>query len=436
MGFQRRHTLSEWAGSTSGRPGRTKKRHGAVHHLRDRTPALLGLFLLSVVVVLGLRGGPTGAAPLPAASGSGAVPSVPTSEAENLTTPEALAGLQSVPETPLNGISCVSKMECVAVGDSSNAGGAYVVITNGIPGPVEAVPNTSALTSVDCVSATTCYASGNAPYVNPAGQSTTGGVIATITSGDSVAVNIIGVPPVALGDPGYMDLAGIGCSGTSACVATGYTQALGGFAVTVRSGVPGDHLVVTGSLSTRGAECVKGGSCLLDAGTLGEVGSGREATFGLDSSVKIGGKGHLSLGLTGGIRNTTLNGGACHDNDLAVLPHRRLTGPSRAGVEHATGAVDVADAVTSSRNTEVPGTNSLTDISCAGTYWCIATGQNTAGEGVLVPIGWDTPATPVLATGTFGLSAVSCVPNGLCVAAGSGPGNGGVVDSFRVWNGQ
>jgi hypothetical protein len=401
----------------------TKQSRFGARRVRHLISSLMALFLLSVA------GAPAIAGPVAAASaGTPGTLSSSAPGAEDLTTPEALAGLQMVPGASFSGVSCFSRSQCVAVGvgTGDNQGGAYVVIADGVPGSVEAVPGTDWLSSVDCVSATTCYAAGTAPYVNPAGQSTTGGAVVTISNGNSASVNGMGVPPVGLGDPGYMYLYGIGCSGTSACIVTGYTQAIGGFSATVSNGNPDENLFRTGPMTTNGVECVNGGRCMINAGVLESLGD-REIEFGWDWAAKIGPKGHLSLGAAGGVLKTTLNGGACHHNDLEFC--------LIAGSAGNEGVVDVAVGVTSTDNATVPGTSSLSDVSCAGAFWCVATGQSTSGEGVLVPIGWTTPSTPVPVTGTL-LGGVSCVSTGLCVAVGSGPANSGVVDSFRIWSGQ
>ncbi len=391
--------------------------------VRHLIPALMAVSLLSVAGAPAIAGRVAAAgAGAPVAASDAAAPGT-----EDLTTPEALAGLQLVPGAYLSGVSCVSTLQCVAVGEvSDNNEGAYVEINGGIPGVVEAVPGTFSLNSVDCVSATTCYAVGTDPYVNPEGIPTIGGAVVTISNGNSASVDGLGVPNTGLETPGEMFLYGIGCSGPSACIATGFTSAIAGFSVTVNNGVPSDDLVRTGAMTTNGVECVNALRCMINADVITGHGHG-EAEFGWDWAATIGTKGQLLLGKAGGVLKTTLNGGSCHQNDLEFC---LIAGSARTG-----GVVDMAIGVTSAHVATVPGTSALNDVSCAGAFWCVATGQSTSGEGVLVPIGWETPRTPVPVTGTQ-LGAVSCVPTGLCVAVGSGPVNTGVVDSFRVWDGQ
>jgi hypothetical protein len=282
--------MSEPACSSRYRSAVAKHRRLEARRVRHLIPALMALCLLSVA------GTPALAGPVaPASAGAPvAAPSSASPGDEDLTTPEAVAGLQKVPGVILDGVSCFSK-QCIAVGTGRRNHGAFVVITDGVPGPVEKVRGTFSLTSVDCVSTTTCYAVGTDPYVNPEGISTIGGAVVTISNGNLASVDGLGVPNTGLETPGEMFLYGIGCSGTSACVATGFTSAIAGFAVTVSNGVPDDNLVRTGPLSTNGAECVSGGRCMINAGMIMGFGHG-EAEFGWDWAATIDAKGHLLLG--------------------------------------------------------------------------------------------------------------------------------------------
>ena len=244
---------SIWGGRTS------KKTPGGVRKVRGLAPGLVALFLLLVAVPLGVSG-PVGAAG--SATQAGPAPSV----AGTLTSAEAVAGLVVVPNVSLGGISCFSKDQCVAVGVQDGEG-AVVSITDGIPGSVEAVDGTYGLDSVDCVSATTCYAVGTAPFRNPPEPTTTGGVDVSIVNGTAVAVLDAGAPNFGPGAPGYESLNGIACSNTSACIEVGYSNVFGGFAVDASNGEPGEeqNFLATGPNSANSIECVTGGSCMVNA---------------------------------------------------------------------------------------------------------------------------------------------------------------------------
>ncbi len=339
-----------------------------------------------------------------------------------------------VPNVSLAGISCFSRDQCVAVGSeggfsgSPGTKGVVVTITDGTPGPVEAVKGTYGLASVDCVSVKTCFAVGTAPFVNPPEPKTTGGVGVKIVNGAVTAVSGNGAPNVGPGVPGLEFLYGIGCSSPSACVAVGFSNVLGGFAVFSTQGSVGEqqNFLLTGPYNANGVECVRHGSCMVNAESLTDVGN---KVIGLDETVMFARHGDLSRGASGGEVGATLGGGSCHDLEFCLIAGS--AGAHGIPPQGSHGLVDVAVGVTSTRDITVPNTSSLSDVACASAYWCIAAGQSTSGEGVLVPIGWATPAAPVLVAGTSGFSAVSCVATGLCVAVG-----GEAVDSFRVWNGQ
>ncbi len=360
--------------------------------------------------------------------------------AEDLTSPEALAGLQVVPGVGLEGVSCFSKQMCVAVGSEGGFSGipgtegAYVTILDGVPGPVETVADTYGFTSVDCVSATTCYAAGTAFYQNPPEQATTGGAVVTIVNGSVTNAQGIAPPNFGPGVAGALYLYGIACSSVSACITAGYSNVFGGFAVDASNGVPGQwpKFRATGAYNANGIECVTDGWCMVNAETLGGVRN--NGITGLDETVTIARHGDLAGGAEGGEDNTTLGGGSCHGDDIEFCLIAGSEGAHGIPLKGGHGLVDVAVGITSTRDVAVPTTRSLSDVSCASLYWCIAAGESKSGEGVLVPVGWETPMSPVPVAGTSEFSGVSCISTGFCVAVGGAPG-GAAIDSFRVWNG-
>jgi hypothetical protein len=415
---------------TSGdRPAAARGSRPGPGRVQGRAALLSTLFLLSVVILLG-QAGRVGAA----GSGTPGAPA-PTVE-ETLTTPEAVAGLHVVHKVSLEGISCFSKYQCVAVGVRTGFPGipgdkgVVVTITDGVPGPVEVVRGTYGLDSVDCVSATTCYAVGTAHFVNPPEPKTTGGVEVTIVNGAVTSVADAGAPNVGPGGPGTEDLYGIGCPSPTFCVAVGFSNVVGGFAVEASNGEPGaqQNFLLTGPYNANGIECVTGDSCMVNAETM-EPESNK--IVGFDEVVTPARHGDLAVGKEeGGQFGTTLGGGSCHGDDIEFCLIAGSAGSHGIPIQGSHGLVYVAVGIASTRDVTVPNTSSLSDVSCASAYWCIAVGQSTSGEGVLVPIGWETPAAPVPVTRTTGFNAVSCVPTGLCVAVG-----GTKVDSFRVWKG-
>jgi hypothetical protein len=430
--------MSNFACSTEDRPTLAKRSRFRVRWVRHAIPVLMAMFLVSVAGPAAL------AAPLTAAEAgtTGVAPDPAAPHLEVLSTPEAVAGLQLVPNVSLDSVSCFSKDHCVAVGTKGGfhrlpfTKGVVMGITNGLPGPVEVVQGTYGLDSVDCVSATTCYAVGTAHFVNPPEPNTTGGVEVTIVNGAVTQVADAGAPNFGPGGPGTENLYGIGCPSASACITVGYSNVFGGFAVESINGNPGaqQNFLPTGPFSANGVECVSGGTCMVNAETIGPRGD--NGITGLDETVSIARHGDLKIDGEGGGGGDTLAGGSCHADDLEFCLIAGSAGAHGEPRQGGHGLVYVAVGVTSTRGVPVPDTSSLSDVSCASMYWCIATGQSASGEGVLVPIGWETPAAPVPVAGTTSFNAVSCASTGLCVAVGGGTADSSVVDSFRVWNGS
>ncbi len=328
---------------------------------------------------------------------------------------------KACPTSSLDAVSCLSKAQCVAVGatDSRKSLGVIVTVNDGVPGPVQEVQGTVRLTSIDCVSTTTCYAAGDDVYEPPGAPTpNTGGAVVTIENGSAADVRYIPVPEYGPGQPGHAQLYGIGCSGTT-CMAVGYAGALGGFAInTGRLG----NLFPISEDNVNGIECVPGDWCVLNAQTE----EGRDSAIGLVEKVGIGHR-YLHHDTAAGATHTTLHGGDCHQRDLQFcLVAGSVATPTGPGL--VLTAVGSGGAVT----VTVPGTKLLNDISCASSYWCVAVGQSSSDEGALVPVGWATPGGVVPVAGTSTFNGVSCAATGYCVAVGTGA-TGGVVDSFRVW---
>jgi hypothetical protein len=428
--YRRAHVSTKTMAAKSARPGGSGAHYAALKGLLT----LLLLLPLAVVAPLGLATG-AGAAPTRAPA-TGPLPG-----SEDLMTPEAQAGLQVVPGVELDGVSCFSKQMCVAVGSEGGFSGipgtegAYVTITDGVPGPVETVADTFEFTSVDCVSATTCYVAGTAFYRNPPEQATTEGAVVRIVNDSVTSVQGIAPPNFGPGVAGAITLYGIACSSVSACITAGYSAVNGGFAVDASNGVPGQaqKFLLTGPYNANGIECVTNGWCMVNAETIG--GKRDNGVAGLDETVKIARHEKLAEGSSGGENNTTLGGGSCHGDDIDFCLIAGSEGAHGVPLMGGHGLVDVAVGITSTRDVAVATTHYLSDVSCANAFWCIAAGQSDSGEGVLVPIGWETPRSPVLVTGTSEFSGVSCVTNGLCTAVGEAPG-GAAIDSFGVRTGQ
>ncbi len=263
------------------------------------------------------------------------------------------------PNVSLDAVSCVSKAQCVAVGSmpipppSQTVVAVIVTITDGVPGPVVEVGSTLGLTSVDCVSTTTCYAAGTDPYAPPgAPYPNTGGVIVTIENGSAADIAGVPVPSYGPGMPGYAYLYGIGCSGTTTCMAVGYAGASGGFAVNLKNGQLGKEgdLLPIREDSVNGIECVQDDWCVINARTE----KGRDSAVGFTEKVKIGLRRGLPVIPGPSVANTNLQGGDGHDNHFQFC--------MVAGSPVRTGPCIVL-LVNKGRAVQVPGNDLLDDIS-------------------------------------------------------------------------
>jgi len=75
----------------------------------------------------------------------------------------------------------------------------------------------------------------------------------------------------------------------------------------------------------------------------------------------------------------------------------------------------------------VPGADMLDGVGCANFATCLATGYNTAGQGVVVPIIEGVPGAAQAVPGTTGLGAVSCPSTTYCEVVGGGASDGVAV---------
>ena len=116
----------------------------------------------------------------------------------------AAGAARSVPGVHLLGVTCPRQTECLAVGGSTR-GGVVVPVANQVPGRPEPVSSLSELSSVACVTAATCIASGS----NAAG--TKGAAIPVLGSVPGRARTIRTLLP------------GVSCGSTSNCTAVGTT---------------------------------------------------------------------------------------------------------------------------------------------------------------------------------------------------------------------
>jgi Bacterial Ig domain len=270
----------------------------------------------------------------------------------------------------LAGVACPDAGDCLAVGNASDTAGGIAPVANGIPGSARAVSGTVLLASVACVTGGGCLAAGQA-------QSTS----ITGTSDSGVLVAISGT---AAGSPetvsGALDLLGVACAGSTACVSVGEDAA-------------NDQGVVLG---------ISGGVGGGDVGTPTKV----PGTARLIGVACTGSGGCFATGTT-----QVTSGGTTKTDEGAVVPI------STAGVP--TGPV-----------VAVPGSVALGGIACADATDCFAVGSDASGDGIVVPIIGGVVQAAVTAEAGGELVAVSCSGSTDCFAVGGNvvvPITGGAV---------
>jgi putative hemolysin len=352
--------------------------------LRFSAGSVAGTIALGVSVLWGT--------PLPASAGT-----------------ESLPVAQPVPGTEfLTGVSCTSVTFCVAIGNNPEE--PFVVpITDGVAGAPEGIPGYGQpgtptdmdLNGVTCTSKVSCIAVGTGEIPDPPSRMMGVGVIVSITSGVPGSVQqVSGVGQI--GVPDSIIFYGVSCWSATSCVAVGSDTYLDGVAVPITDGVAGTELPVQ-AYQLNSVFCRTSGGCLalgsgpvsgsvvvpLKNGALGNGGGTVKDSSGLNSvacrvssaCLAVGG-GSLVAPMTrkhpGRAKPVSgasaLNGVACNGTTycLAVGSNASNEGAMVRITSEAPGIVQT-----------VPGTSGLDSIACPDPDSCVAVGQNASGEGVI-----------------------------------------------------
>ncbi len=154
----------------------------------------------------------------------------------------------NAPYSTLNGVSCVGRTFCVAVGESQPSGGSESLIErwNGISWAIDPAPNppdstSSYLSGVSCTSTTFCMA------VGTGFTGTTGTTLVENWNGSSWSI----VSP----SPGGV-LAGVSCPGSTDCFA------VGGGAIEHWNGTGWTSSATVGSVSLSAVSCAGSNACM------------------------------------------------------------------------------------------------------------------------------------------------------------------------------
>jgi len=235
---------------------------------RSRGLVSSGLISLALLLFAGLAAPTAGASP---AAASGAV--------------------QLVPGVWLEAVACASTTSCVAVGYQYGVDvGLVMTITDGNPGRIEIVPDTTAITSVACPTVTLCEAVGvDASYnsvVVPIANGMPGApqivkgsfsAVACFSAGTCEAVGGSGVVSITDGVPGTPEpvagvtaLSAVACPSADVCQAVGSTFVRGYesnppgqiAAVTITNGTPGPAEVLPAYIALYGLACTSATGCV------------------------------------------------------------------------------------------------------------------------------------------------------------------------------
>jgi len=309
----------------------------------------------------------------------------PTSGATLTVVTDGIPGpTQVIPNTTLRGMTCFSPTSCFAVG-SNNGEGVLVPITNGVVGPLQAVPGTVRLSDVNCASATSCVATG---YYYLDAFPATAAVVVPITNG-------IAGPPQSV--PGVGVLPRVVCPSATSCFATGTTTDNQGVLVPITNGVAGPAQVVAGTDYLVDIACPSPGTCV---------------AISFNGSV---------VAITGGTAGPAqlvspdlyLSSIACTDASHCVAVGAYIQGGSFEGA-----VVAITDGVPGPYQ-PVPGMSVLQTVACSTS--CVAVGSDSSDNfGAIVPISGGVPGSAQYVDGAGLLWDVACGAEG-CIAVGGHP---------------
>lgn len=305
----------------------------------------------------------------------------PTSGATVTVVTDGIAGpTQIIPNTTLRGLTCFSPTSCFAVG-SNNGEGVLVPITDGVVGPLQAVPGTARLSDVTCTSATSCVATGyTGDFLAPMA------VVVPITGG------IAGLPQSV---PGVGLLSRVSCPSATSCFATGRTTDNQGVLVPITHGAAGPAQVVAGTDSLVDIACPSPGTC---------VAISFDGSF---AAITDGTAGPAELVSPDVILSSIACTGASHCVAVGTYIH---------GGSYEGAVVAIDDGVPGPYQA-VPGTSVLQTVACSTS--CVAVGDYD-NFGVIVPISGGVPGSAQYVDGAGLLWDVACGAEG-CMAVGGHP---------------
>ncbi len=307
---------------------------------------------------------------------------------------------QLIPDFDLTRLTCVSPTACFAIG-TNDVEGLLLPITNGVAGPLQAVPGTTVLYDIVCSSATSCVAVGTdfADSVPPGTA-----VVVPIANG-------IAGPPQPV--PGAALLRHLSCPSATSCFAIGTTNDIKGVLVPITNGVAGPAQVVAGADYLNAIACPSPSTCVIAGGSF----AGSHSVGGFVVAVTDGTAGPVQL-ISPNVEFFSI---ACTDASHCVA-----VGDGNDG---SGGIVAIDDGVAGPYQA-VPGTGLLVSVACSTS--CVAVGSDSSFNfDAIVPISGGVPGSAQYAGGASGLWEIACGAGG-CMAVGDDfPGSVGGFLAIR-----
>jgi hypothetical protein len=308
---------------------------------------------------------------------------------------ENSGSVQTVPDTTeLTGVACVNASSCEAVGFNA-FWGVSVHTRSGIPGKAVQVTTINAWAfGIACVGTSVCEAVGwdENPPTTPEG---------------AVAELNIPYPGSDFGTvvAGTATLLGVACKAIT-CEAVGQNSAGVGVVVPNAFGNPTPPVVVPGTNYLTGVACPSVTTCIAVGQNSSHHGVVLPVTYGVPGTA-------IAVPKT-----VTLVGIACHGPSMCEAVGKDSNG-SGVAVSITSGSPGAP--------VVVPSTTSLNGIACHSATACDAVGESTSHRGLAVPVTSGTPGTSRTWSSVGDLSGVTCPSATFCEAVGTANSPTGVV---------
>ena len=309
---------------------------------------------------------------------------------------------QVFPDVDLTSLTCVSPTSCFAVGMINEEEGVLMPITNGVAGPLQAVPGTHVLYDIACTSAASCVATGVYFNSSPPDPFDITAVVVPITDG-------IAGPRQSV--PGAGVLSDVLCPSATTCFATGRTTDNQGVLVPITNGVAGPAQVVAGTDYLVDIACPSPSTCVAVGGSPSFTGNPVAGFVVVITGGTAGPAQFISP-------DVVLGSVACTDASHCVA----------VGWVGSEGVVVAIDDGVAGPYRAVPGTGLLGSVACSTTS-CVALGwSNSFKFSAIVPISGGVPGSAQYVGGAGLLFELACGAEG-CMAVGGDPSSsvGGFV---------